>query len=193
MDLNISLNKESKVKKKIKEAAVFLLEIIIVIIVAYFFVNNVFSKTKMIGDSMKTTLSDGDEIIVNMMSYKLSSPRRYDVIVFKQTGNSGSFYDIKRVIGLPGETVEINNGVVYINGKELEEVIAVDKMIVSGIASSQIKLGKGEFFVLGDNRNNSEDSRYASVGTVEKSEIIGKAFVRINPPGLVNRINRKDK
>ena len=88
---------------------------------------------------------------------------------------------MKRVIGLPGETVEIVNGMVYIDGRKLEEVISVEPMRVAGLADKAILLGENEYFVLGDNRNNSEDSRFSNVGVVDMEDIVGRAILRIFP------------
>lgn len=148
-------------------------------------------KTNMTGNSMKTTLSDGDKILINRMSYRNSDPERFDVIVFEKSGSEHSYYGIRRVIGLPGEKVQIKDGFVYINGEKIEEPINVEEMKVSGLAASPIVLDDDEFFVLGDNRNSSEDSRFTSMGNVTRSEIIGKAWIRTNSFGIISRMNLK--
>ena len=141
---------------------------------------------QVVGPSMNTTLADGETVLVNKLYGTLIQPKRYDVIAFKQI-DFGSYYEIKRVIGLPGETVQIKDGKVYINGEVLEDSPIEDKIRVAGLAEREIKLSKNEFFVLGDNVNNSEDSRYSNVGNVAKSEILGKVFYRIKPEkGKVN-------
>lgn len=150
-------------------------------------------KTNMVGKSMEGTLSDGDKILINLLSYKSDNPERFDVIVFEKNGKEHSYYSIRRVIGLPGETVQIKDGFVYINGEKLEEPINVEPMIVSGLAEEELVLDDDEFFVLGDNRNGSEDSRYTSFGNVLKSEIIGRAWLRTNKFGIIDRMNKKTK
>ncbi|MCR5742611.1 MAG: signal peptidase I [Lachnospiraceae bacterium] len=133
------------------------------------------------GSSMETTLQDGDNALVNKLSYTFAGPKRFDVVVFDYDKTSGSHY-IKRIIGLPGETVQIIDGYVYIDGEKLtEDVYGKDVMTYAGIAAEAITLGEGEYFVLGDNRNESSDSRYADVGVVHKEQIIGKAWLRILP------------
>ena len=150
-------------------------------------------KTKMVGKSMEGALNDGDSILINMLSYNDEDiPERFDVIVFEKNGKEHSYYGIRRVIGLPGETVQIKNGFVYINGERLEEPINVEPMVVAGLAENEIKLDSDEFFVLGDNRNNSEDSRFTSMGNVLKEEIIGRAWLRLNQFGIVSKMNLKD-
>ena len=144
--------------------------------------------------SMTPTIEEGDRILVDCLRYKLFKPKRNDVIVFcqdKDKDRKEAFYNVKRVIGLPGETVQIKNGNVYINGTEMTEVVAVDHMMISGLATYEVTLGDDEYFVLGDARNGSEDSRYASVGNVKKSEIIGYAWIRLNKLSFVNNLNRK--
>ena len=96
---------------------------------------------------------------------------------------------IKRVVGLPGETLQIVDGAVHINGEEIKEKINCEKMLIPGLAKDAITLEEGEYFVLGDNRNNSEDSRFANVGTVVEGEIIGKAWLRLNEFGFVGTMN----
>lgn len=113
---------------------------------------------------------------MNRVVYKLSSPKRNDVVVFLPNGNENSHYYVKRVIGLPGETIQIKDGKVYINGVLLNEDDALDQMIDAGIAQNELTLAADEYFVLGDNRNSSEDSRSGNIGAVKKDNIIGKAW-----------------
>ncbi len=145
--------------------------------------------------SMEPTLQEGDRILVDRMRYRIFKPKRNDVIVFCQDDNpdrKDAFYNIKRVVGLPGETIQIKNGGIYINGKEITEEVAVDRMMISGLATYEVKLGDDEFFVLGDARNSSEDSRYAAIGNVKKSQIIGYAWIRLNKPAFVNNLNQAE-
>ena len=130
---------------------------------------------------MAETLNGGDEILVNRFIYKFTDPKTNDIIVFLPNGNEKSHYYVKRVIAVPGDTVLIQNGAVYVNGELFEEEIEVAFIEEAGIASEEITLGKDEYFVLGDNRNNSEDSRYANIGNVKKEYIIGKAWFRVSP------------
>lgn len=177
----------------LKALIVWIVEILLVIALAYFIIAYGVERTTMIGDSMNTTLEEGDKIIVNKMIYRFRSPKRFEVIALKQSGKEHGYYTIKRVIGLPGETVQIKDGYVYIDGEQIEEKVPVEKCANGGRAEEEITLDDGEFFVLGDNRNNSEDSRFANMGNVIKGDIIGKAWIRLHPFDFVNLINTGDK
>ena len=159
------------------------------IVLAWAITTYALEKTNMVGDSMEATLSSGDTILINKLLYRIKSPERFDVIVFKKDGKEHSYYSIKRIIGLPGEHVLIVSGKIYIDGVQLEEVVNVDDIALAGLASDEIILDEDEYFVLGDNRNNSEDSRYFNVGNVFREEIIGKAWIRINRFGIISKLN----
>ena len=148
----------------------------IAVFLAFVIVFSVGMRTSVIGDSMEPILSNGQEILMNRVIYRLSSPNRGDVVVFLPNGNQNSHYYVKRVVGLPGETIQIQEGNVYINGVLLEEDEEFSKMIDAGIAQNELELATDEFFVLGDNRNSSEDSRSGNIGAVKKDTIIGKAW-----------------
>ena len=133
-------------------------------------------KISMIGVSMTPSLYNGQEVLINRFVYKLFAPRRGDVIAFLPNGNTNSHYYLKRVIGLPGERIQIVGGYVYINGELLAEDEIYDKIADAGIAETEIVLGTDEYFALGDNRNMSEDSRSGNVGPVNRDDIAGKAW-----------------
>ena len=181
-----------KRKKIIKEVIIWAVEIIAVILLAYFLVEYAVEKTTVVGESMETTLQEEDKIIINKFAYRFSKPKRFDVIVFKQSGKEHSYYNIKRIIGLPGETVQIKDGVVYINDEPITEKSAVDAIKNPGLAVEPITLEDKEYFVLGDNRNLSEDSRFANIGNVVFDYIIGKAWIRLKPFNFVNELNPAD-
>ena len=125
---------------------------------------------------MEPVLYNGQGILINRFIYRLTSPKRGDIVAFLPNGNKNSHYYLKRVVGLPGETVQIIGGYVYINGELLLEGENYDKIADPGIAENEIILGSDEFFVLGDNRNNSEDSRSGNIGAIKKETIAGKAW-----------------
>ena len=170
----------NKVLKEILSTGVYLL---IVLVLTYLVILYVGQRTEVKGDSMEPTLSNGDNLIVDKITYRFNDPERFDIIVFPFQYKEDTFY-IKRIIGLPGETVQIDEaGKIYINGKVLEEsygreIIRADHL---GLAAEPITLGQDEYFVLGDNRNNSSDSRVPEVGNIKKDQIIGRAWVRIWP------------
>ena len=180
------------VRKIIKEIIIWLLLIVLTITASYFITTNVFVKTAVAGVSMEPTLMEGQVVIVNKIEYYLKSPKRNDVIVYKQSNREHSYYEIKRVIGLPGETVKIKNGIIYINDEALKEKVKTETIENAGLAEEGIKLDDNEYFVLGDNRNDSEDSRFASVGNVLKNEILGKAVATEKPFTLVDSLNLAD-
>lgn len=181
--------REEARKKLVREIVIWIVEILAVILLSYVIVAFGMVKTSMVGESMSPTLADSESIIVNKLSYRFKSPKRFDVIVFKQNGNEHSYYNIKRVVGLPGETIQIKDGAIYINGELLEEEYNVEPMNNGGLAKEPITLDAGEYFVLGDNRNGSEDSRYANVGAIIREDIVGKAWIRVNPFQFVSKIN----
>ena len=167
-------------KSILKELLVWLLVIAVGVVASYLVVTFVGQRTQVSGESMETTLSDGDHLIVDKISYRFNDPQRYDIIVFPYRLEKNIYY-IKRIIGLPGETVQIVNGYVYINGVQLDEHYGNEVMENPGLAAEPITLGADEYFVLGDNRNNSQDSRAANVGVIHRDEILGRAWVRIWP------------
>ena len=134
------------------------------------------------------TLHVSEKFFVNRALYKISSPKRGDVIVFKTSASDSAALHIRRVIGLPGETVQIKDGKIYINGKVYEENGAYQDMTDGGLANSAITLESGEYFVLGDNRNNSEDSRFSDIGNISKKYIIGKVWFTVSPKNKIGFI-----
>lgn len=158
-----------------------ILYLALVILAAYLIVTFVGQRTEVNGSSMENTLDNGDNLIVDKISYRLGSPKRFDVVVFPYPQNPSTYF-IKRVIGLPGETVQIDSsGKIYINGQVLEENFGREVISNPGLAQEPIKLGEDQYFVLGDNRNNSMDSRDSRVGLISGKSMVGKAFLRIWP------------
>jgi len=153
--------------------------------IAYFLASFVTSyvahQTTVEGESMEPTLTDGDSVIIERLSYYFKDPKRYDVVVFPvhyDSTSSEETYYIKRVIGLPGETVQIIDGSVYINNEKLsDDKYASAEIQEAGIAEKPLVLGPKQYFVMGDNRNMSTDSRNSYVGLVNKNDIIGEAWL----------------
>ena len=170
-----------------KEILSWVFYIAFVLVLTWVIITFVGQRTRVDGRSMMNTLHDGDNLIVEKLSYRFSDPKRFDIIVFPPTGKKE--YYIKRIIGLPGETVQIDeNGNIYINGELLEENYGAETIQNPGRAAKPITLGDDEYFVMGDNRNNSKDSRSEEVGNVKRSQIIGRAWLRnwpLNKFGLL--------
>lgn len=192
----------------------WIVDISMVICISFLMAIYLMGKTTVVGHSMEPLLTTGDGVLIDKVSYTLDRPKRYDVIVFEPVVANVSKYYIKRIIGLPGETVQIIDGYVYINGQKLEDDIIFeyareDKIkqdkedkrngieydpdaepdyssyliYNAGLAKEPVTLGYDEYFVLGDNRNNSEDSRFSNVGVVKYSTIIGKIWAVSTPIG----------
>lgn len=166
-----------------KEILSWVIECAVVLVLAYTIVNFFGMRTSVVGTAMKDTLDNEEQILVNRFVYNVTSPKQGDVIVFLPNGNQKSHYYVRRVIAEPGDTVRIQDGAVYVNGKMYEEKTTVASIDDPGVASDEIKLGSDEYFVLGDNRNNSEDSRMANIGNVKKDYIIGKAWFHFKSLG----------
>ena len=162
------------VKEILSWVFVFLLSILLAYVFVFFFG----IRTSVIGNSMEPGIESGEEILINKFLYSFTSPGRGDVVVFRPNGNQRTHFYVKRVVGLPGETVQITDGRVQINGTFLDDE-QFDLMDDGGIATDGIRLGEHEFFVLGDNRNSSEDSRSANIGAVEEDNIVGKAWFQL--------------
>ena len=179
--------KEFSWAREILSTAAYLL---VVVALTFLFVQFVGQRTHVNGDSMNVTLEDGDNLIVDKLSYRFSDPKRFDIIVFPYQYQEKTYY-IKRIIGMPGETVQVIDGMVYIDGEMLDETYGMEIMQYAGVASEPITLGEEEYFVLGDNRNNSSDSRDPSVGNIQEDQIIGKAFLRIWPLNKIGILSHK--
>lgn len=164
--------------------------LVILFLVVLLFRNLVMEQVQVGGQSMAPTLQDEDILLVEKRTYAKENPKRYDVIVLNTEGNSiwGQQY-VKRIIGLPGETVRIKKGKVWINGEELEEPFAFEQIEDGGLANEEIQLEEEEYFVLGDNRNNSKDSRDLEIGIVNQKQIIGKVWMRIYPFQHIGVVN----
>ncbi|MCI9592922.1 MAG: signal peptidase I [Lachnospiraceae bacterium] len=139
-------------------------------------------KAEIYGSSMEPTLMEGDDILVEKLSYQIRSPQRFDIVIFRyRDGKSDEGYRLyaKRIIGLPGETIQIIAGEVYLNGERLSEPQVSEPVLKPGRAAFPVILGEDEYFLLGDNRNASADSRSSDIGNVHKSSILGRVMFRI--------------
>lgn len=169
--------------KTMKEMINTLAYLLGVLCLTWLLITFVGQRTEVEGSSMEPMLSHGDNLIVDKITYRFKDPQRFDIIVFPFKYKENTYY-IKRIIGLPGETVQIDEkGNIYINGETLPENYGreIIKQEYIGIAAEPIVLGEDEYFVMGDNRNNSTDSRTEIVGNIKREDIIGRAWVRIWP------------
>ena len=167
--------------QKIKSSMKLIFEILVTLVFAAVVALMMFQTVTMQESSMEPTISVGDRFFINKAVYKFSSPKRGDLIVFRSNASDDAALHIRRVIGLPGETVQITNGRILIDGETYKEGKDFPKISNAGLASKAISLGTGEYFVLGDNRNNSEDSRYTDIGLVKKRYIAGKIWFTCAP------------
>lgn len=189
--------KKKPLGKRILSGGLELLLYVMIAVVCIFVVPRyVVQRTQVSGPSMESTLQDKDNILVEKLSYRFGDPQRFDIIVFyhfydedyrdKDDEDCYDFY-VKRIIGLPGEKVQIvpneedDKCTIYINDEPLEEYYGKDPITYQGVASEPIVLDEGEYFVLGDNRAVSQDSRYEEVGNIKREDIVGKAWLRIYP------------
>ena len=167
--------------KGMSEVISLILYIAVALVITFLLIKYVGQRTVVDGQSMEPTLYNNDNLIVDKISYRFKDPERFDIIVFPYQYKDDTYY-IKRIIGLPGETVQIDTeGNIYIDGEILEESYGKEIIKDPVLAAQPITLGDDEYFVLGDNRNHSGDSRFVDVGNVRRSQIIGRAFFRMWP------------
>lgn len=184
MRKKIYSDKDKKPEKieqnKAKEIAGLVIYCLIVIAAMFLIIKYVGQRTVVMGHSMEPTLQDSDNLITDKITYRFRDPKRFDIIVFPFKDNRATLL-IKRIVGMPGETVQVIDGNVYVNGYALEDNYGNAVMTDPGLAADPVLLKEDEYFVLGDNRNNSTDSRFESVGNIHRSEIIGRAWLRVWP------------
>ena len=170
----------NRIMRELLNTAIYLLCVLGAVWLVITFVGQ---RTEVEGASMENTLHNGDNLIVDKLSYRFHDPERFDIIVFPFQFQDNTYY-IKRIIGLPGETVQImDDGSIYINGEKLEENYGMEviKPETIGRAAEPIELGENEYFVMVDNNNKNNDNRTDMVGNIKRENIIGKAWLRIWP------------
>lgn len=173
--------KEKLENDKVRYVLRLLFEIAVTLVFAALTAIVMFQSVTMQESAMEPTISVGDRFFMNRAIYQVSSPKRGDILVFKTNAGDDAALHIRRVIGLPGETIQIVNGQILIDGETYREGKDFPTISNPGIAEEPITLKSGEYFVLGDNRNNSEDSRYGDIGLVNKRYIVGKLWFTISP------------
>ena len=172
--------KERNINKKyVSEVLSWLFWGALMVLLAFMFVYLFGLRTSIIGVSMEPDLHNGEEILIDRFVYLIRQPQGSDVVVFRPNGNENAHLYVKRIVGTPGDTVLIRDGLLYINGNVYDEAGIFDRIENGGIAEPGITLGEDEYFVLGDNRNDSEDSRSSNIGIVNRSYIIGRAWFHL--------------
>lgn len=156
----------------------WIVDIVVVLALAWFFLYAFGTQIHIAGQSMNPVLEPDDVVLMNRLAYDFGKPDRMDVVVFMREDEKEN---VKRVVGLPGETVQITGGYLYINGERLEAEDGLDQVSLGGLAENPIELGNDEYFLLGDNRESSEDSRFANIGNVKEEQILGKVWLRLFP------------
>ena len=175
------LNRESRQTNLLQSTVYWITDLIAVVALAVFVVVFFCERVTVTGHSMETALAAGDVVLVDQVRYHFDEPGRFDVIVFDKENNGADKTYVKRIIGLPGERVQIINETIYINGAPLEAAGELAYVALSGLSEEEILLGPEEYFVLGDNRESSEDSRFPNIGNVARSQIRGCVWFRIAP------------
>jgi signal peptidase I len=173
---------------KLRHVVNWVVDIVVVIAFAWFLVYAYGTQIEISGHSMNPLLESNNVVLMDRLSYDFGSPKRFDVVVFQRDDQK---MNVKRVIGLPGETVRIKKSDIYINDVKLEEPVGVSRITLAGIAEKPVKLGEDEYFLLGDNRDSSEDSRFSNIGNVSGSQIKGKVWFRMLPLGKMGFIHTK--
>lgn len=170
-------------KNVCKEILSTVLYLAVVFVLTFLFITFVAQRTRVVGHSMEPTLQDADSLIIEKVSYRFNAPKRFDIIVFPyEHGNQDKEFFVKRIIGLPGETVRIDEeGNIFVNGEKLEENYGNEVIEDPGVAINDVVLGDDEYFVMGDNRNRSMDSRFENVGNISKDKFLGRVVFRIFP------------
>lgn len=175
------LNQERREVSPLHSVVYWIADVAVVLVLAVFVVLFFCDRVTVTGQSMDPTLTASDVVLVDRVGYHFDDPARFDVIVFEKENNRAVKKYVKRVIGLPGETVQIIEEVVYIDGVALGGEADMEHVTLAGLASKPIVLGPNEYFVLGDNRDSSEDSRFSNIGNVKGEEILGRVWLRVAP------------
>ena len=162
----------------LRRAVSWVVNIVVVLACAWFLVYGYGGQVEISGNSMQPVLDGGDVVLTDRITYVVRRPRRFDIVVFKREDGRKN---VKRVIWLPGETVQIKNGLVYIDGSPLKAPEGLDLVSLAGRAESPVLLSEDEYFLLGDNRDSSEDSRFSNVGNVKENQILGRVWLRFLP------------
>lgn len=174
--------------KELQATAINVGIVVAVVLVAFLLVFTFFTSVKMAGVSMRPTIEDETNLLINRGRYLFMKPSHNHIVAFESLSNEQDTIYVKRVVAVPGDTVVIKGGRLFVNGEKYDDVADTESITYSGLAETQLTLGDDEYFVLGDNRNNSEDSRYQSIGLISKKQIKGKVWFKLSfgDFGIVN-------
>ena len=156
----------------------WVVDVVVVIAIAWFTVYAFGTQIPVSGNSMQPVLESGNVVLMNRIIYNFTNPKRFDVVIFQREDEK---MNMKRIIGLPGETVQIKDGVIFVDDSPLDTEERLSKVSLAGLAENPVILSDNEYFLLGDNRDSSEDSRFVNIGNVNRRQILGKVWIRIFP------------
>lgn len=154
----------------------------------FFVMRGLFRTAHVDGNSMSPTLDHGDIVFLNRLVYLLSSPQAGDIVAFPNPEDPSEFF-IKRVIAVPGDTVDLRGGIFFVNNEPLDDAFSEEPTRAKGDVGFPIVVEEAHCFVLGDNRNGSQDSRFASVGTIPANNMVGRASIRFWPLSRAGRVS----
>lgn len=174
-NLDIDMNRDTN---RLRLFVNWIVDVVVVISIAWFTVFALGTQITMSGQSMIPVIQSEEVVLLNRLSYLFQKPERYDIVAFEKEDTK---LNIKRVLGLPGETVQVKDGFLYIDDQKIESDDGFDIVALAGLAENPVVLKENEYFLLGDNRENSEDSRFGTVGNVNRRQIKGKVWLRVTP------------
>lgn len=175
VNLNIEIDEG---RSRLRLIVNWIVDVAVVISIAWFTVFSLGTQVPVAGQSMTPVLESEEIVLMNRLLYHIRMPERFDIVVFEREDNK---FNIKRVVGLPGETLQVKDGFLYINDEKIDAKDGLNQVALAGLLEHPVHLAEDEYFLLGDNRDNSEDSRFANVGNVKRSQIKGKIWFRISP------------
>ncbi len=174
-------SKSGKGGRDVRNIITWTVQVVVVVGIAWTLAFCFCQRAVMTGSAMEPTLEDGDKVLLNMLSVKVGSPNRGDMIAFYPNGNTQSHIYLRRVVGIPGDTVQIKDGVLYVNDEKVDLAGEDGSIQSAGLVEEKLTLEKGEYFVMGDSPQSSEDSRSNNIGTVTQSDMVGKAWFILSP------------
>lgn len=175
VNLNIEIDEG---RSRLRLIVNWIVDVAVVISIAWFTVFSLGTQVPVAGQSMTPVLESEEIVLMNRLLYHIRMPERFDIVVFEREDNK---FNIKRVVGLPGETLQVKDGFLYINDEKIDARDGLNQVALAGLLEHPVRLAEDEYFLLGDNRDNSEDSRFANVGNVKRNQIKGKIWFRISP------------